>query len=48
MLDAFDAADLDGNGLMDFSEFIKNEWQVTLNGAIHIFFQSITYRFYEV
>ncbi len=28
MLEAFDAADLDGNGSIDFSEFIRNEWQV--------------------
>ena len=29
MLSIFDAADLDGNGSIDFSEFIKNEWQVS-------------------
>jgi len=28
MLSVFDEADLDGNGSIDFSEFIKNEWQV--------------------
>lgn len=27
MLSIFDAADLDSNGSIDFSEFIKNEWQ---------------------
>ena len=30
MLSIFDAADLDGNGSIDFSEFIKNEWQVSI------------------
>ena len=30
MLSIFDAADLDGNGIIDFSEFIKNEWQVSI------------------
>lgn len=28
MLSVFDAADLDGDGSIDFSEYIKNEWQV--------------------
>jgi len=30
MLSIFDAADLDSNGSIDFSEFIKNEWQVSI------------------
>lgn len=28
MLSVFDEADLDRDGSIDFSEFIKNEWQV--------------------
>lgn len=34
MLSVFDAADLDGDGSIDFSEFIKNEWQVKIYRCI--------------
>ena len=38
MLSVFDAADLDGDGSIDFSEFIKNEWQVKHLDTFFIFF----------
>ena len=42
MLSVFDAADLDGDGSIDFSEFIKNEWQVHFK--IH-FYKSTIFTF---
>ena len=45
MLEAFDAADLDGNGSIDFSEFIRNEWQVNfLTVAIYIYIYIYIYK----
>ena len=45
MLSVFDAADLDGDGSIDFSEFIKNEWQVHFK--IH-FYKSTIFTFYYI
>ena len=46
MLSIFDAADLDGNGSIDFSEFIKNEWQVSITEKGVKFTIHLIYRYY--
>ena len=46
MLSIFDAADLDGNGSIDFSEFIKNEWQVSTTEKGVKFTLNLIYKYY--
>ena len=48
MLSVFDAADLDGNGSIDFSEFIKNEWQVsTTEKGVKFTLHLVQYKIYK-